>query len=210
MSDGAEWLPISDEQAKLGQEVLKVMSGVGSFFKEALGGVPQDLVGYLGGDWLRLRRVENIAKMMERAREKLKAAGVTETEPASLTLALPILRGAADESREEIQDLWARLMAAALDPAKAGSVRQGFAEAISKMDPLDALVLTFFKDAWINDISVGDSSISQTQCAAMLNISLNELNASIWNLTKLGLVEKTGYTTKATAFGHEFNRVVAA
>ncbi|MBC7996552.1 MAG: DUF4393 domain-containing protein [Leptolyngbya sp.] len=206
--DDSQWLPISDEQAKAVQEVAKLLSGVGSFFKEALGSVPQDLVGYLGGDWLRLRRVENIAKMLDRTRQRLAATGVTDTEPASLTLALPILRGAADESREELLDLWARLMAAALDPAKAGRVRQGYAEAISKMDPMDTLVLTFFKDNTFQDVTGSDRQYTAHRCSDSLGISVTELGASVWNLTNLGLVEKVGFTTRATAFGHEFLRVV--
>jgi hypothetical protein len=57
MSDDGILIPISDEQAKLGQEIINAFSGLGSFFKEALGSVPEDLIGYLGEDWLRFRRV---------------------------------------------------------------------------------------------------------------------------------------------------------
>ena len=105
------------------------------FWKKALGSVPEDLVGYLGGDWLRFRRAQNIAEMMERSKKKLDARGVTNEEPASLMIALPILRGAADESRETLQDLWAGLLAATIDPSRADGVRQGFAEVIAKMGP---------------------------------------------------------------------------
>ena len=95
MADGNSLIPISDEQAKLGQEALKLLQGLGSFFGKALGSVPEDLAGYLGGDWLRARRVENIAKLLSSTKEKLEARGVKDTKPACLTLALPILRGAA-------------------------------------------------------------------------------------------------------------------
>jgi hypothetical protein len=49
-------IPISDEQAKAIQEALKVLQGLGSFLDKVLGDVPQNLVNYLGGDWLRVRR----------------------------------------------------------------------------------------------------------------------------------------------------------
>ena len=42
-------IPITDEQAKLGQEALKVLQGLGSFVAKALGDVPETLVNYLGG-----------------------------------------------------------------------------------------------------------------------------------------------------------------
>ena len=211
MPDNGSLIPLSDEQAKLGQEIIKAFSGLGSFFKEALGSVPSDLIGYLGGDWLRLRRAKNIAEMMNRTRERLDTWGVKDPEPASLTLALPILRGAADESRGELQDLWARLMAATLDPARAGSVRQGFAEAISKMDPTDVLVMDFFRSETITEPTFGPGTSSNRENSAIkLGISRDELDTSIWHLTKLELVGNiNSVSLGATPFGREFLRVVS-
>lgn len=60
-------IPISDEQAKLGQEVIKALRGFGSFIEKALGSTPEDLVAYLGGDWLRVRRAENVVRLMMEA-----------------------------------------------------------------------------------------------------------------------------------------------
>jgi hypothetical protein len=37
-------IPITDEQAKLGQEIVKAFRGLGSFLKRALGSTPEDLV----------------------------------------------------------------------------------------------------------------------------------------------------------------------
>jgi hypothetical protein len=45
MSDYISILPITDEQAKLGQEIVKALCGVGSFFKEVLGTTPVLKVG---------------------------------------------------------------------------------------------------------------------------------------------------------------------
>ena len=60
-------IPISDEQAKAIQEGLKTLRGLGAFLEKVLGSTPEDLVGFLGGDWLRVRRAENIAGMMEKS-----------------------------------------------------------------------------------------------------------------------------------------------
>lgn len=203
MNEPGAIIPIPKEQAELLTEIVKAFSGVGSFFKNALGSVPSDLVGYFGGDWLRLRRIESIAKMMERTHEVLQARGVEYTEPVSLTLALPILRGAADESREELRDLWARLLAAALDPARTGSVRQGFAEAISKMDAIDALVLTSLKE----EVVKREGRAGKAQ---QLGISFDEIETSIWHLGRLELTSPyTDWETHTTAFGRELLRAVS-
>jgi hypothetical protein len=66
---------------------------------------------------------------------------ITDPEPPSLKLALPILAAAADESHEELQDLWARLLAAAMSPKKSKLIRLRFVEVLKKLDPPDALVL---------------------------------------------------------------------
>jgi hypothetical protein len=144
-------IPISDEQAKLGQEVLKTLRELGSFFATALGSTPEDLVAYLGGDWLRVRRAENVVRLMREARQRLADRSVEEPIPASPSVALPILQGAADESRDELVDLWARLLANAMDP-NMNNVRYGFIEAVKKMDPLDAILLKFVHDHKISAV----------------------------------------------------------
>jgi hypothetical protein len=101
MIDGL--LPITDEQAKLGQEIVKAFRGLGSFLERALGSTPEDLIAYLGGDWLRVRRAENLVKLFEEARRRLADRNVKEPIPASLSVALPILQSAADEDREELR-----------------------------------------------------------------------------------------------------------
>jgi hypothetical protein len=86
-------IPITDEQSKLAQEVVKAFRDLGSFFGKALGSTPEDLVGYYGGDRLRIRRAKNIARMMFEARARLATMGIDKTKPATLSVALPILEG---------------------------------------------------------------------------------------------------------------------
>jgi hypothetical protein len=49
-------IPISDEQAKAIQEALKTLQRFGGFVADTLGTVPQDVIGLLGGDWIKVRR----------------------------------------------------------------------------------------------------------------------------------------------------------
>jgi hypothetical protein len=208
MTDGS-LIPITDEQAKLGQEAIKALRGVGSFFEKALGSTPEDLVAYLGGDWLRVRRWENLVKHFERARQRLAEWHVTETRPASLSVALPILRGAADEDRDELVDLWARLLANAMDP-KLNSVRQWFIDAVRKMDPVDAIVLRFIHGSNIAVVHVGRAPDFVNQTTGVENIAVemgrrnDEIEASLRHLKDLlFLDDKVGnpgwYLVNATA-----------
>ena len=134
-------LVLSDEEAKLARQGLEVLQGFGGFLREMFGTVPEDMVALLGGDWLKVRRATNMAEMLRRAREKIKGRCISEPQPVSLTVALPLLRAAADESRPELQDIWARLLANAADPSRSGRVRQSFIDAVRQMEPVDALAL---------------------------------------------------------------------
>jgi hypothetical protein len=198
--------PISDEQAK--QEALKILQGLGAFLRDTFGTVPQDLVGLLGGDWLKVRRAENLARILEKAKVRLRARHLETPEPASLSIALPILVAAADESRDELQEIWARLLAAAADPGRAKSFRLAFIEATKKLDPLDAAVL--------QGISAAGGAVTpgmRNSLAEQLHASRNEIDISIANLTKLELVNSGRHGSPEPAqimpLGREFLRAVS-
>jgi hypothetical protein len=211
MADSGNLIPISDEQAKAiqeaskaAQEALKALQGAAGFLKEILGTFPQDLVGYLGADWLRVRRAENIARIVEKAKERLEARRA-KTEQLSISVALPLLVTAADESRDELLDLWARLLAAAVDPARAKSFRNQFIEAARGMEPLDALVLQTTDDKY------GGAFTGNTQqdMAGGLHVRRDEIEISVANLGRLGLATVTNPPqAHVSALGREFLRAI--
>jgi hypothetical protein len=213
MPDSGVLAPISDEQAKAIQEVakaaqeaLKALQGVGGFLKDVVGTTPEDIVGYLGGDWLKVRRAENLARIIEKAQERLRARGAEASKhQASLSLALPILVAAADESRDELQDLWARLLAAAADPTRTKFFRLAFIEAAKRMDPLDATVLRS-----ANQIGGGNiDGAARNTLAAELKVSRDEIDVSVANLDRLELTAPTHRPASViTPFGREFLRAV--
>ncbi len=141
-------IPISDEQAKLARELVTVGRDTGGYLADILGDLPKDLVGLLVGDRVKLLRAERLARQWEKAKKRLKDRGVDPTEEApSLKLVLPILAAAADENREELQDLWERLLAAAMDPKRQKYVRQSLISTAAQMDPFDVLV---FREVYAN------------------------------------------------------------
>jgi hypothetical protein len=81
------------------KRALRIVRGSASFLREMLGTVPEDVVALLGGNWLKVRRAEQLVRMFEKLKERLRARQVEVPEPASLSIVLPILVAAADESR---------------------------------------------------------------------------------------------------------------
>jgi hypothetical protein len=209
MTDPGSLVPISDEQAKAAQEAfkafqeaVKALHGAGQFLRQTFGTVPEDVVALLGGNWLKVRRAEQLVRMLEKVQERLHARRVEPIEP-SLSIALPIFVAAADESRDELQDIWARLLAAAADPARANSFRIAFIETVKKMDPLDAAVLQAARPFH------GQIGGKLNELAAQLGVSRDEVDVSLANLVKLDLAHKVGGGEALTSpFGREFLRAV--
>jgi hypothetical protein len=91
-----------------------------------------DLIGVAGGDYLGQVRRRNAIRMAHRTDEIISARHIQETVAISPSLAIPLLSAAGDESRPELQDLWARLLANAMDPARANNLRIEFIEAVKR------------------------------------------------------------------------------
>ena len=183
-------IPISDEQAKAVQEgfklagqTLETARDFGGYLAKILGTLPEDLVGLLGADWVRMKRVENITDMAVEAFARLEARGVKEPQPVPLSVALPLLKEAADENREELVDLWARLMAAAMDPARSKKTRQTFIIAIKGMDPLDALVFSKLSDPMPS--LQGNPA---PYFANLLSVNYSEVELSLLRLIEIGCI----------------------
>ena len=198
MSESGSVIPITDAQAQLGTKALETLQDIGGFLREILGTVPEDLVGMLGGDWLKVRRRENIIRLIKKAHERLQNDGI-KPEPASLSVSVPLLKAAADESREELQDLWAELLAATADPARSKSFRNEFITVIKSMAPIDAVV---FKAAAGKRIDGG----TRNALANNLQISGDALAVSLSHMVKLDLWIDAGAHIKPTSFSRELAR----
>lgn len=160
------------------------------------------LIGLLGGDYLEYRRLNNLADIKAKYEEHLRKRDVRETLPPRLTLALPLLQAAADESNAELQDVWARLLAAAMDPGRSAQVRIQFIEAVKQMEPLDALMLQELSQ------NITHHPNSRDFCAKKFGVSSDQIEVSIGNLIRLGCVMSAGVTAPANAGLVAFGRAL--
>ena len=206
MSDENSLIPISDEQAKAIQEIVGAGRDAGGYLANMLGDLPKDLVGYLIGDKLKARRISQWAALWSKTQIHLSKMGVQEPEPPNLKLALPILVEAADENREELQNLWARLLAASMHPERSKCFMLKFIEVVKRLDPIDASVMV-----WVSangyEIKPDESQKIQTD----LELSFDEVMVSVGNLTELGFfrhLPAIGNKYLLTPFCREFLRVV--
>jgi hypothetical protein len=206
-------IPLTDEQSKAIQEVAKTtgiafetLQKLGGFLRQAMGRMPENLFGYLGGDWLAGQRLLNLIAIEEKVQKRLEGRGVKDSEPVSLVLAKPIIQDAADESRAELQDLWARLIANAMDPKTAEKVRKEFINAIKEFHPIDAAILEKIY------IATGELKPNAQQfLSATFGISTDAVIVSFLNLERAGCLGKTNLGVYVILpFGKELMKACAA
>jgi len=144
-------MPVTDEQAKAVQEVAKASGPIVGLIRDAgrtlvnstVGAIPGDLIGAGGGDWLHEVRVRNRARLEAKTASMLDRLDKSRLTEPSPSVVRPLLEAAVDESREQIQDLWARLLANSM--VDCGSrVRREFFITLKVLEPLDAAVLDLF------------------------------------------------------------------
>ena len=145
--------PITDETAKavgkladLGTTILTETSALTRYMARVLGTTPADLVGATVGAPLHAVHTLIAGVLNQKVEAYLERRKVQETQGVSPSLGLPLLRAAYDESRPELQDMWAALIAAAMDPARSNRVRLSFIETLKRFDPLDALIMKTLHD----------------------------------------------------------------
>jgi hypothetical protein len=82
-----------------------------------------------------------------------------------------------------VQEIWARLLAAAADPSRASRFRIAFIDAAKRMDPRDAPFLLCLHRHGESADGAGLNSISSE-----LNITRDEIDVSWNNLRKLEVI----------------------
>jgi len=201
-------IPVTDEQAKavqkladFGTTVVEEAGQLARYAGRVLGTAPEDAVGLVIGDPLRFVRTATALKYDEWITRLHRDRGVTP-QPVSPSLAIPLLRAAYDESRPELQELWAQLIAAAMDPQRENRVRRSFIDTIQRLDPPDALVLKALYDAPFGTLSPNP----QDFLVQRLKVSAEELAISAINLHDLRCVitdSTTHPSFNLTVYGRE-------
>jgi hypothetical protein len=110
------------------------------------------------GDWVKNKRARRWAELCADTEKILRDRGVDNREDISPSVAIPLIGAAINEDRDELRQRWAKLFAAAMDPARANLVRPAVIDLLKKMDPLDAVVLDAMNTPAVRNIPQGDSA----------------------------------------------------
>jgi len=182
---GEETAKAVQETAKTTGKAVDLLSKLGdSAAGKAASRAVAEGVGILG-DWAHRKREKYAAEVVEQARAIMHRRGKTLPSPdddVPLSIVEPVLEAASGESRAELQDLWARLLAAAVDPERTRQVRLEFIQAAKQMAPLDAAALKKLEEV------ANPSPNTRDYLASALKMPSDEVEVSLENLEVLRLV----------------------
>lgn len=184
------------ETAKAVQEIAKTTSkGIDAirdaspFINRVFGPLVENAVGLLS-DRLQYYRLSQFLTLKDKTNALLDARCITDTQAVPPHIALPLIEAATITDNEELQDLWAGLMANALDPAFKEDIRPAYISIIKDLSPLDARVLQLVNDGVNSFAQTWPSgqeypSFDLTKFAEDIGVDHDEFEISLQNLARL-------------------------
>ncbi|MGJ5136866.1 Abi-alpha family protein [Bradyrhizobium oligotrophicum] len=175
----------AQEIAKLGSKIVDAATDAAPFINRVFGRPLEDATGMLVGDPLRAARVLSQDWIARRVTKILHARNLRDedSQPVPPNIAIPILEAAQDETREELMEIWARLLANAMDPNRSSTVRLEFIHTIRQLNPLDARLLAELH------ASPQMSPNSRDYLAQRFKIATEEIEVSAQYLVKFDCIE---------------------
>jgi hypothetical protein len=138
------------EVAKTAQKGIEATEKLAGFVSRIIG-EPADAVRGILTDRLNYVRWERQQRLTARAKEFIDAQKIEdELRILPPKIAIPIIENASLEENDELQDLWARLIASAVNPNFEGEIRTAFVDIIKQLEVNDAHVLKVMYGRYLN------------------------------------------------------------
>jgi hypothetical protein len=185
MSDnGAPYDKAIEETAKATSNAVDLIREGGRAISPAIGNV----YGLLIGDKVAAARERRLDEITRKTRKILHDRGVKEQQELPEDIAIPLLEAAQSEPREELQEVWARLLANAMDPARAGNIRPEFIETVRQLQPIDVKILITTHHHLRNT----KQAVKETEAVERAKVRDTAARVSIQHLYKLGCIVRVG------------------
>jgi hypothetical protein len=176
----------AEETAKTGRALIEPGTDLAKYIARVLGTVPEDVVGFLVGDPLHELRQHTLIGILRAAFEKLRARGVETAKPIRPGPGKEAFEAASLETDETLQDMWATLLANAMDPGKDTSLQRVFIVTLKEFEPIDARILQEIAQ------SPGDGVLNDHQLVTQLTIRDTQVFLSVEKLIDLKVLRIKG------------------
>lgn len=126
-----------------GLEVTKASIKVVSSFLELVFKPGLEELGFLIKDEVRLWRLNNIIKTLEKAQGKMEFDGKDLNLTANARVGLNIMESCSEVDNEELQDLWAGLFASSCTPDGKDDSNMNFVDLLRRMSSVEARIIDY-------------------------------------------------------------------
>lgn len=201
----AENLDNFGKQAKDIAEAANVsvdaIAKLGKFIDNTFGNAITNGLGLIT-DKLAYYRLERAIELQRKVEERLRKKGVDAKKYVPVSFGLPIIEKATIEDDDNMQQLWANLLANALDPNYISKITRNFSSILADMEPVDVRILDMVVSEYVtlSDDKKSKALFILAKVAANVGVSLMECENSIRNLMRLGLI-KPGTVEGGLSFG---------
>lgn len=135
------------EVAAVSGKVIDAACEMGRFIAKITSG-PLEQANLIWEDRLKYTRAVNQLKLIEKFESQLRKRGLSEpTRTIPLSFAVPLLQAATLEENDDLQDLWAAMLANAADKCVDVQLRRAFVSILEEMTSLDVRILKTIGDA---------------------------------------------------------------
>lgn len=188
---------MSDEEAKAVQEIAKA-AGKGADLLNSAGAGLKIIFGetleHFGGavaDWAKYYRLKNLLAVADKAQALLLKRNINrDFVPLPLQFALPILDAVSLEVEDDVQHLWAGLIANAADPTQAFRIKKVYLEILRGLQGLDVKVIRSLANVELREryTFLSGMTLNAQVLAEVVQGELNDVQISLQTLARYGCV----------------------
>jgi Abortive infection alpha len=220
---------MNEEEAKAVQEVAKATSQglstlerAGSYLSKYIGGPLEQASGILE-DKLKYYRWERKIRLLERANKFLEERGINQTiSPVPLKIAIPLLEAGSIEEDNDIQDIYAHILANAADAGFELQIQRTYIDVLQNLSGLEIEILRKiyslnFEEIWNEGVYTTNlPEALLTKKPEQENLRpVKDVEIALANMHRLGLINRGSTWGGAeiysrvtpTLFGKEFVQV---
>ena len=163
-------------------EILAIAKAVEPYLLKVLGAPLEQIGGLLASpiEGIRKRRTERFARIVADADAQMKETGADPIHVPDY-ISLPLLEKATLVDDENLQKMWACLLANASHPGRASGVSQSFPTMLAGLSPRDAQFLEVFFDSAMHRISIKVPPIAASTIAFNSRVNHEKLIVIVGN-----------------------------
>jgi hypothetical protein len=185
-----DWAEATGKTADAAKALINATSNGLSFVSEPL----RELIG-MATDTLAVKRFERKVRLVQRAQRFLSDNGVQmPTKAIPLSFSVPLIEHASVEENDDLQDIWARMLANAADAGSQVEMRTAFVNMLSGMTAFDVTILALIHKieptTTSGSVYTGNfpDSDSQKDDGNRPGFTREDVAVSLGNLARLGCI----------------------